>query len=393
MKGNLKQQRVTDIEGKEKLAVSGIEIPPYATIVCETVDTLIHDESVFEIEGNRIETPLYRLLLDEDGYITSYQDKTEYDRELVKQGTYPWNTLLIAEDVPMAWDNWDLDEDTFLKFKPAKRTDTEIISIGSVELRIRNTYMLTERSTVVQDMVLYADSKMISFETVMDWNDHHRLLKTAFECNVIATSARHEIQFGHVLRSTTQNNDEEKAMFEVCAHKYSDISEHRFGITLLNDCKYGVRARDTGLWLSLHKGGTRPDYKGDLGRHSCKYAILPHQGGFSSESVVKPAYLYNYLPLVGSQSMEKQTFASFDCSNVIIETIKPCEDSEHGFIIRMYECEGSSVKGTLNVLAADKIQLVNLLEEPVGESAIGNQMELIFKPFEIKTVKIGIHNK
>ena len=42
----------------------------------------------------------------------------------------------------------------------------------------------------------------------------------------------------NVKRPTYMNNSWDMARFETVGHKYVDIS-HDFGISLLNDCKYG----------------------------------------------------------------------------------------------------------------------------------------------------------
>ena len=66
----------------------------------------------------------------------------------------------MAEDLPAEWDNWDVDADLELKFKDcAKLLSSEVVSDGPVELRIRNRYQLTEKSTLTQDMIFSAASQ------------------------------------------------------------------------------------------------------------------------------------------------------------------------------------------------------------------------------------------
>ena len=110
----------------------------------------------------------------------------------------------------------------------------------------------------------------------MEWQEKHALLKAGFDVNVSASVAKHEIQFGHIERPTTRNNSWEAAKFEVCNHEWTDLSESRYGVALLNDCKYGVSVNESDIRLTLHKGGCRPDPSGDAGRHEMLYALLPH---------------------------------------------------------------------------------------------------------------------
>jgi len=173
----------------------------------------------------------------------------------------------------------------------------------------------------------------------MDWQDDHKFLKAAFDTTLIADGVRNEIQFGSLRRSNHRSTTFEKARFEVCNHKYSDLSENNYGIALLNDSKYGISVLEGSMHLSLHKGGCRPDREGDKGRHYCRYAIYPHVGGFSTDTVIRPAYEFNYPVLPISQAMPASLCRTED-DNVIIETVKPCEDIQNAYILRLYEAAG-----------------------------------------------------
>jgi alpha-mannosidase len=195
-----------------------------------------------------------------------------------------------------------------------------------------------------------------------------------------------------VERPTHTNTSYDQSMFEVCAHKWTDLSENRFGVALLNDCKYGVSIEGSDIRLSLHKGGTHPDPRGDEGVHEVTYAILPHQGGFSTESVIRPAYELNVHPLVvnGCPEQEINSFLEVGAPNVIIEAVKPAEEDK-AYVIRLYEAERSAVKGIslrLNTIPS-RVELVNMLEEKLMELSIhGTEILLDFQAFEIKTIKV-----
>lgn len=388
--GNYRQQRIGSLENGSRIAVSGISLGGYASSAFPLVSgDAAETSSPFVYDGETLETPFASVRFDATGFMDSFKDKTAGNRELRGQG-YALGTLLLAEDVPSAWDNWDIDADLFTKFAPV--TDLlsrELVANGCVELRIRSKYKLTEKSTVTQDMVFYADSPLVRFETQMDWHDNHRFLKTAFDTSIHSTAAKHEIQFGYVERPTTRNDAVEKAKFEVCCHKYTDLSETRYGVAIFNDSKYGITAEDSKLRLSLHKGGNRPDYTGDHGRHFCSYGFLPHKGGFSASAVVKPAYLFNYHPVVSGGNAEMNALLSLNADNIIAETVKPCEDAANAFILRLYECEGAFGDAILTVPGAHALTPTNLLEEDCGETVAADSLSLTFRPFEIKTVRVS----
>jgi len=382
-------QKISKLDGSEKLAAAGIHVLPYSSEVFSYTDGALESPSAFKYENHTLETPFATVIFAENGTISSFIDKSA-DRELCGEG-YPLNTFLIAEDVPSAWDNWDIDADILPKFGDCSELISEkVVSDGAVEFRIRRNYRLTEKSGLVQDMVFSAFTPEVRFETLMDWNDDHRLLKTAFDTDVFSDFVRQEIQFGYLKRPTTRNTSVEQAKFEVLNHKYTDLSESNYGVSILNDCKYGISAYGGQLRLTLHKGGNRPDYTGDHGKHYCEYSFLPHNCGFCASGVIRPAYELNYKPVVLRGAAKIGSLARTTSENVIIETIKPCEDArEKAFILRLYEAEGGRTRTELSLGFVPKaVFLTNMLEEEPEELPVSERVGLTFRPFEIKTIKV-----
>jgi len=386
--GDYAQQTFVDMHGEHKLAVSGIDIPAFSSVTVKLCEGTPQGASPFVYNGNVLETKLLHVEFDELGFITSLIDK-RIGRELRGSGL-PLNTFLMAEDVPSAWDSWDIDADLEMKLTPtAQLLSRKVVANGAVEFRIRSEYKISQLSRIVQDMVFFASSTEVRFETLMDWQDDHRLLKTAFDTTIHTDFVRQEVQFGYLRRPTTRNTNEEKAMFEVLNHKYSDLSENRYGVALLNDCKYGISVKDGEMRLTLHKGGTRPDYRGDKGLHECTYSLYPHNEGFGAAPVIYPAYELNCPPVVVSGEYTTSSLAQVAAENIIIEAVKPCEDAESAFILRLYEAEGTYTRTQLSLgLGAKADCLTNMLEEPIESLGGTSEAELVFRPFEIKTVKV-----
>jgi len=391
-----RQQKVIMTDGSEVTAITGGTIPAFGSVVLPLKkQEAAPAASSFRWNGKTLYTNHACVTFDERGFISSFVD-TKTNRELCNTQGYALNTFLIAEDVPLLWDNWDVDADIEMKMRDtAKLLSREIVSNGAVEFRIRSKYQITEKSTITQDIIFYSHSAEVRFETVMDWQNDHRLLKVAFDTNIFADTARNEVQFGFVKRPATRSTDIEKAKFEVCNHKYTDLSEAHFGAALLNDCKYGISVEEGNMRLTLHKSGTRPDYNGDKGHHLCTYSFLPHDGGFRTDNVILPAYELNYpvISVLGSKPMESLVRMEND-SSVLIETVKPCEETENGekaFILRLYEAEGGYVNANLTIPCAQKAEITNLLEDVSEEVPVTSEhtVSLTFKPFEIKTVKIS----
>ncbi len=388
---SLTYQYVQDMEGKDMLCVGNVSLPSLGSAVVELTDKAngAAQSSAFTYSGTTLETPFAKVEFGADGTICSFYDKTA-NREVVGKG-YALNTLLMGEDMPSSWDNWDIDCDVQLKLKPCSVLKSRnVVSDGSVQFRIRSEYVISDKSSVMQDMIFYAHTPRVDFETIVEWHDKHRLLKASFDTNVMSGFARHEIQFGNCQKPTTRNNSLEQAMFEVANQKFTDISETRYGVAVLNDCKYGVTAEGGSIRLSLHKGGCRPDPRGDEGRHYMTYSFLPHNGEFAADNTVREAYSLNYKPIVYSGKKNLPSLASVDQSNIVIETVKPCEDNDKAFILRMYECEGTFTNAALTLFAGNKgAEETNMLEETITKFPATDNVSLTFKPFEIKTIKVS----
>ena len=388
--GTYAQQRITDLNGAQKLAVAGAKIPAFGSLTFRMTGKEEEGESAFRAEGDSLETPFYQVKFDEKGYLEALTDKRNGRR--IRGEGYALNTFLMAEEVPLSYDNWDVDADSECKYADtAQLLSRQVVADGAVEYRIRSTYRLTAASTLTQDMIFYAERPEIVFETKMDWQEDHRFLKAAFDTAVHTDYASQEIQFGYIRRPVNRNTSVEKAKFEVSNHKYTDLSETRYGIAVLNDCKYGISLNGGSMRLSLHKGGNRPDYRGDKGIHFCTYALLPHLGSMDAENVIRPAYLLNEKPIIVSGHVPLESLLSIDAPNVIAETVKPAEDAGNCFVVRLYEAEGTCtpVRLAFPGLTVRRIEETNMLEETTERLEVQQEISLTFRPFEIKTLKIA----
>lgn len=386
--GGYRQQVYTDVRGNKKLMVGGVTVPAFSSVTLKLVDGKPEENSVFSLDDNSLETPFASVKFADNGTISSFVDRRA-DREICGDG-YNLNTFIMAEDFPSEWDNWDVDADIEMKFEDvSKLVSREVVSNGSVAFVIRSKYAISGKSTVTQDMIFFADSAEVRFDTVMDWQDNHRFLKTAFDTSVRQEFARFDVQFGNVKRPTTRNNSVEKAKFEVLNHKYTDLSETRFGVAVLNDSKYGISVNGGKLRLSLHKGGLRPDFKGDRGVHHCVYSFLPHDSGFDAENVIRPAYELNVPAAVTAGEYSAQKLMGIDADNIFVEAVKPCEDAQRAFIVRMYEAEGTFTNAKVSFFGGAKsVKITNMLEEEQSEVESIVPAKLQFRPFEIKTLKV-----
>lgn len=338
------------------------------------------------------DTPFFKGAFNEMGEIVSLFDK-ENEREVAKNGQ-ALNKLVHYENRPHNYDAWDIniyygerswDMDAL--------TLTEVVSQGPVVSIVRHTYK-TSMSEITQDVIFYNDLKRIDFKTHVDWKEPHSLLKAHFPVDVFYNDAQFDIQYGNVKRATHKNTSWDVARFEVCAHKWADVSEPGFGVAIMNDCKYGYGVDENGISLSLVKSATDPDPTADQEEHDFTYSIYPHAGDWREANVPKAAYEFN-IPVEsknasgGENKCVAPTFATVDQENVIIETVKGALHGE-GAILRMYECFGKRTNVTLTVPAPfKKAVFTSLMEDDETEAHFeNNTLKLQMKPYEIVSIRL-----
>ena len=341
-------------------------------------------------DSHALETPFYRVVFDKNGCIGQIYDK-ENDRNVLKPGE-AGNLMRVYEDKPIYYDNWDVDIYYTEKFWDV----TDLRGFSWVEMGpVRATLRLERQfshSTITQEIHFYADLRRIDFETTVDWKEHQSLLKVHFPVDVHTDEATFEIQYGNVTRKTHRNTSWDKARFESCGQKWMDVSEGHYGVSLLNDCKYGHSVKDSCIGLTLIKSGTEPNPTTDQEMHFFTYSLYPHAETWKAAGTVPQAFFLNQPALVskGGKPGESFSLASLNVPNVVLETVKKAEDGD-GVILRMYECENARTPVTLTFnrpfVSAESC---NCLEELDGEpvKVDGNKVSFLVKPFEIKTIRI-----
>lgn len=338
-------------------------------------------------DDRHFETPFYIISLDENGHMTSIYDR-ENDRELVKSGCTA-NRMRLYEDKPIYFDNWDIDMYYTEKSWPVD----DLIEMRWTERGpVRSTLELTyrcSRSIINQKLHFYADSPRIDFETTADWKEHQHLLKVEFPVDIHADEATFDIQFGNVTRKVHTNTSWDQARFESCGQKWMDFSEGHYGVSLLNDCKYGHSVKDGVLSLTLIKCGVEPNQNADVELHNFTYALYPHAEDWRRGGTVQEGYKLNQPMRVVEAGVpcRQFSFASVNRDNVILETVKQAEDG-NGTVLRLYEAHNARTKVTVSVSKpVTSAYSTNLLEQIEEElPVVDGKITFTIKPYEIKTI-------
>jgi len=351
-----------------------------------------------KVTAKRMENDFYVLKLDAWGRFTSLHDKAA-DREVIPQGEKA-NVLQLFEDRPAEHEAWDIEHNfTNRMWEPEKPASVEIVEQGPVRAVVR-VVRCWGQSRFQQDITLYATNPRIDVRCRMDWHEKRTLLKVAFPVDVLSARATYHIQFAAVERPTHENTAADRARFEVTGHHWADLSEPGYGVSLLNDCKYGYDVHGNTLRLSLLRAPMDPDPHADEGEHEFTYALLPHE--FTWDEVTVEEGLKLNAPMrvfAGTPTNHRPQAAPMpdyaglvtsSLANVVIDSVKKAEDS-NALIVRLHEALGE--RGTVSLSFAWPLREVcecDLMEEddvPVEPSDA--EVSLYMKPFEIRTLKVS----
>ncbi|THH17029.1 hypothetical protein EW146_g3709 [Bondarzewia mesenterica] len=355
-----------------------------------------------------------------DGRIISLLD-IQLGRELISKGKT--GGLIIFEDRPNYWDAWDVEIHHLEKWQELKFSGIKIVAEGPLRASVltkveygQSTINVTISLDALNATLQSKSRPMFTFDAEVDWRERHEFLKFELPLDIHSDVATYETPFGHVQRPTHRNTTWDAAKFEVCGHKYADLSEFGYGVAILSESKYGFSCQGNVLRISLLRAATAPDAEQDQGSHEFSWAVLPHQGHFLESDVPIAGFLFNSPVHVRANlkggmvdfAAPRRPFSLFGAHNVILETVKRGDldsdvDGKRTVVLRLYEAYGGHanvdlrVSGSLPVVDA---YATNLLEDDKGAelldfkridaegSAADYVVKLAFRGFEVKTVKL-----
>ncbi|MBU3133814.1 alpha-mannosidase [Clostridium gasigenes] len=384
-------QRIAD----NKAIFFATNIPANGYTTFKIVENSKISEEKVSLTVNGGENKFFAVKFDDKGQIISFIDKAA-NREVLKNGTIG-NEIQAFEDKPMCFDNWDID--IYYKEKMWKIDNIENIEVIE-EGPVRSTLKIERKfleSIIIQKIYVYNDLGRIDFDTYIDWKEENILLKAAFPIDTNASEATFEIQYGNVTRPTHNNTSWEVASFEVCAHKWADISEGDFGVSILNNSKYGHDIKEGNMRLTLLKSTSDPNPSADKEEHYFTYSLYSHVGTWKEADTTQRAYELN-VPLYtkveeahAGKLAENISLVNVNKNNIIIEVVKKAEDTDH-LIVRMYEFHNKRTNATLEFFKdIEEICECNLMERDLETiNATGNKIDFTIKPYEILTFKVKL---
>jgi alpha-mannosidase len=357
-------------------------------------------ETHFAAAERVLENEFIRATVDgKTGDLSSIWDKVNNREVLNAAGG---NQLQAFQDSGQYWDAWNIDPNYEKHQLPAPiLKDISWIAQGEIRQSLRVVRQIG-KSEFCQDYIVEIGSPLLKIKTVADWQETHVLVKAAFGLNVEADFATCEIPAGAIDRTTKPQTPAEKAKWEVPILRWTDISNDGFGVSLLNDCKYGCDLQPNRIRLTLLRGSTWPDEQADVGVSEFTCAVYPHSGNWQDAGTVRQGYELN-LPLLVKvlpklEENARKTlpavgkFLDLSAENLVLMAFKQSEDDSNVWILRCYECRGAEAKLELNSdLGLAISHPVDLLEQPINlPQKSGDGTSFRISPWKIASFAVNL---
>ena len=342
-----------------------------------------------------LENGILRVGISADGALERVFDKVAERDVLQGRGNQLWAYV----DKPREWDAWDIDESYEQEGQEISGAEEiEVLESGPLRAAVR-VFHTWRDSRITQTYRLLAGSRRVDIETHIEWHERQILLRALFPLAVRSHEATFETMYGVVRRPTHRNTSWDAARFEVAAHRFVDLSETGYGISLLNDGKYGHSAHENVLGISLLRSPVHPDPLADEGEHRFTYSLFPHQGDWTEAGVVQEAFSLNsplcattvVTPGTGVLPLEAGLLRAEGVA-LALGSLKSAEDGR-GLVLRLYEPCGARGKSVLHftkeIKQAQKIDLLEEADESEPIFAVDKRaLYLEVRPFEVLTIRL-----
>ncbi len=323
------------------------------------------------------------------GNIQSIWDKVQNYEVLTAHG----NQLQTFQDSGQYWDAWNIDPEYMShELPPAELVHIKKIADGALYQAIKVVRKINQ-SVVTQEISLTSFSPQLTFQTHIDWQECHVLLKVAFPLTLNSDYLTCEVPMAVIDRTTLRETSQQQAQFEIPALRWVCYQEANRGLALLNDCKYGYDCAGNLLRLTLLRSPTWPDPQSDQGEHHFSYALYAYGGNWQQAGIIQEGHNFNtpLLTTISDNSLPflQQSFLVMPETSLVMVTAKKAE-RDSGWILRFYESQGQQFNTNLEflrpILYASE---TNLMEEYLFElEVIGQKIFIVVQPWEIKTIYV-----
>jgi len=316
-------------------------------------------------------------------------------------------SFTLHRDHPEAFDAWDMDHHIVWMKQDAisSPVSLQVIANGPVLAMLQSMPISIGEngSTLVIQYSLHSQQHCLSVKCIVDWKECHKALRFQIPTSYCGDVARFGGPFNFVDRAQTPSRQKEEAQWEVPASRWASILDGSLtdGLSIVTESKYGFRAKQGILSLTLLRSPTVPDPKADQGSHTIEFAIARHQNMFcnTADNVPTAAMadeLFTPFVVLPSQSCKAVTvppitFATL--GSVVPSWVLPSY-STTSFCVRLHETAGAASNIAFSVRSNACVQTINFNEkvlsvlERASRRDGENYYEMEVSAYKIVTLRI-----
>lgn len=328
------------------------------------------------VSTSQLENQRYRVQLDANGDVSSIFDKLN-NRELLN-APIRW---AFFHDVSVTWPAWEILYQTVTAPPTSCLGDTgspglQILENGPARVTLGVTRF--NASSAFTEKIRLASGgagDSVEWNVSATWGSLQTLLKVVFPLAPANPAATYDLGLG-----TIQRTNDSSSLYEVPAQQWADLTatNDSFGVTILNDSKYGWdKPDDHTLRLTIFHSPKVDDncveaMTNGFGSQHFAFAVAGHANDWRSGGSPWLAARLNQ-PLRAFQTTLHpgtlgKTFSFVSCNNtnVMIKAIKKAEDSNE-IVVRLQELTGQPQTAQLGFAAPIiTARLVNGAEDPIA---------------------------
>ncbi len=312
------------------------------------------------------------------GVIGSIYSKIHKEELLKKPIAYE-----LQKEKPRKYPAWNMDwkdrkKDPFVRIEEGSSVRILQNTSLQVVLEVTTSY---NKSIFIREIIVHKNSQYVELRERIRWRERGCSLKIALSANVASPKSTYNWETTRIERPVNHAKT-----FEFPSRQWASIHNDQFGITIIEDSKYGYdRPQDDTLRLTLLYtpavrtfGGYRDQGSQDWGSHTIRYALYPHGGKLSDGDIlgeifnqpVRTFFIDTLNPCTNA------TYPSCDLElshslcksipqSIKVLAIKKAEDND-SIVIRLAERSGVTVDAAISfhypIMSAFQI---NGLEEPL----------------------------
>ncbi len=349
-----------------------------------------------------LENANYKITITKDGKIPSIFHK-KMEREILERPL----AYEFQEESPSMFPAWNMDwkdrkKEPYLRIEDGG--SVKIVEEGGLRCTIKISIPHKD-SRFVRFVSLSHDSEIVEITEKIHWRGMGCSLKMAFDTNIHTDEVTYNWETSRKRRGVNREKQ-----FEVPSRYWADISNGEWGISIIEDSKYGYDYPEEGkLRMTLLYTPNVRKLLGywdqqwqDWGEHTIRYGIYCHEDDFKGTDQIAKRFNQE----VRTFSIDKQLSHIGEEDGSLLEVadeqvgilaVKKAEKND-GIVIRLYERYGKPAQTEIilqNNIGNNigKVQEINGLEEPLGEISFKEkQFSVQLEPNEIKSYLLQLEN-